>query len=372
MTLVGNTFPRGLDLGTSELRSYREDTTGPPHSSSTEIGVPWCPCCAYGGIIGIVTEIVPAFASARVMTLNDSTMRWWSSRVTGAAKALAMPPPEKREELKKDVTFPHPILARNPRRPKASKWVTVNVIGSGSVCGFSLNKEYVCIYSLRIIKTIARSWIPYSVMMFGLAMQYLAAFTNSRDIKWNTTTETDDWLPWTLWKKPLKLKGDLLYSPNGLWVKESCRDLAFPSLGLNPKDPKSKFQKGSFAVWLVSACICPIHLPFNNSKIEGRAAQVQIPTACCDCPVWHVAPKSKVCHICSFIYGEFGSKSFKIMSSEDQKKTLKSSKSKTSGTNYRNKSWSIRYSGRKGSKRLLWNLGSKSFPIKKAKQLSSV
>lgn len=90
---------------------------------------------------------------------------------------------------------------------------------------------------------------------------------------------------------------------------------------IEPKRSQKQILEGSFAVGLVSACtsICPIHLPFNNSKIEGRAAQVQIPTACCDCPVWHVAPKSKVCHICSFIYRQFGSKSFKIMLSEDQK-----------------------------------------------------
>ena len=110
MTLVGNPFPRGLDLGTSKLRPYREDTTGPPHSSSTEIGVPWCPCCAYGGIIGI-----PSQRSSRLLPPPESwrstiqlCIRWWSSRVTGAAKALAMPPPEKREELKKDVFPPHP------------------------------------------------------------------------------------------------------------------------------------------------------------------------------------------------------------------------------------------------------------------------
>ena len=76
-----------------------------------------------------------------------------------------------------------------------------------------------------------------SLFCHEVLVGYLVAFTNPREIKWNTTTETHDWLPWTLWRKP-KLKGASLVKTNSKWKKkhtspERCRDLAFPSLRLN-------------------------------------------------------------------------------------------------------------------------------------------
>ena len=94
-------------------------------------------------------------------------------------------------------------------------------------------------YNLRICKIIARSWHcclfgvspkkRFFSLIFALSwsslfchevlVDYLAAFTNPTEINWNTTTETHDWLPWTLWKKPLKLKGISLVKTDLKWKR---------------------------------------------------------------------------------------------------------------------------------------------------------
>ena len=63
----------------------------------------------------------------------------------------------------------------------------------------------------------ALSWS--SLFCHEVLVDYLAAFTNPTEINWNTTTETHDWLPWTLWKKPLKLKGISLVKTDLKWKR---------------------------------------------------------------------------------------------------------------------------------------------------------
>lgn len=247
------------------------------------------------------------------------------------------------------------------------------MIGSGSVCGFSLNKEYVSTTS---------GWSKLSLEVEFPILSWCLVWlcnTSQPSLTPEISSEIQPQKPMTDYLghfgRSLSNSKETHYIVKTVsgW-KRVAGTWPCHRLDRTQKIPKANPRR--FFCRLIGICMYEyLPYPFTFQQQQNRRTgcpgpnphgMLRLPClACC----------TKIKSV-SYLFFHLPAIWFKVIQDNvvwrSKKENPKSSKSKTSGTNYRNKSWSIRYSGRKGSKRSLWNLGSKLFPIKKAKQLSSV